>query len=93
MLRLFEAATSLVDEKRKTRSSDASMVQWLVHQVRERGAKAMADLLVSQANYANGYLPLFDAASICAPQGTCVNGGDKMYQNGGEIMYQSRYRE
>jgi DNA-binding transcriptional regulator LsrR (DeoR family) len=26
-------------------------------------------------------------------KGICVNCGDKMYQNGGEIMYQSRYRE
>jgi hypothetical protein len=30
---------------KKTGGSDESMVRWLAQQVRERGAKAMADLL------------------------------------------------
>lgn len=42
---LFGAASSLVDEKRKTRRSDELLVRWLAQQVAERGAKAMGELL------------------------------------------------
>jgi hypothetical protein len=43
--RIFAEASGLVEKQRKTRGSDESMVRWLAQQVRERGAKAMAELV------------------------------------------------
>jgi hypothetical protein len=42
---LFEMASSLADERQKSRDHDESLMRWLVQQVDERGAKAMAELL------------------------------------------------
>jgi hypothetical protein len=50
---LFEGASSLADEKQKSRDSDALMARWLAQQVRERGVKAVAELLgYDEANLA-----------------------------------------
>jgi hypothetical protein len=49
----FEAASSVAAEKRKSHDSDEAMVQWLVQQVRDRGATVMAELLgYDEANLA-----------------------------------------
>ena len=51
--RLFEVASSLIEEKQQTHDSDESMVRWLAQRVRESDAKVMAELL----NYDAANLP------------------------------------
>jgi predicted regulator of amino acid metabolism with ACT domain len=43
--RVFAEASSLVEEQRKIRESDESMLRWLVQQVDERGPKEVAEVL------------------------------------------------
>jgi hypothetical protein len=43
--RIFAEASSLAEEKRKVAEADDALLQWLVKQARERGLKAVAELL------------------------------------------------